>query len=186
MRRETIAPRDDLFVSRVRFRLPQHWANRYDRTAGAARPAMPARRSSALLLVPVDRAHPAEPRQRRAEPVLLLRQELAALPQDADAHHVGRLHPLARRRRIDRRAAARAERLHARIAAVRGRLDVVHRLAGHAEGGAGHRHRHAERRAGAGLAIGGMADRGLVGIGIALDGDEAAMARAVDFHSWYP
>src|ERR1051325_1040847 len=83
--------------------------------SSAARRACP----SPLLLVLVDRVHPAQPRQRRAEPVLLLRQEVAALAQDADADHVGRLRPLARRGGIDRRAAARAERLHTRIAALR-------------------------------------------------------------------
>src|SRR5262249_46227637 len=138
--------------------------------------ARPARRSSALLLVLVDGAHRAEPRQRRAEPVLLLRQEVVALAQDADAHHVGRLRARARRGGVDRRPTARTERRHARIAALRRRLDVSRRLAGHAERGAGHRHRYAERRAGAGLAIGAVADRGLLRIGLAFDRDVAAVA----------
>src|SRR5262249_59303679 len=79
-----------------------------------------------------------------------------------------------------------AERLHARIAALRRRLDVSRRLASHAERGARHRHRDAERRARAGLAIGAVADRRLLGIGLAFDRDVAAVARAVDLHSAIP
>src|SRR5689334_12563044 len=42
MRAVSIAPRDDIFVARIRPGLPQYWANRYDCTAGTARPARPA------------------------------------------------------------------------------------------------------------------------------------------------
>ncbi len=133
--------------------------------------------------MPSDAGHPIP---RRAEPVLPLRRELVALLQDADAHHVGRLLAFARRGRIDRRAALAAERLHARIAAVGRGLQVVGRLALHLELAARDRHRDAERRAGAGLAIGAMADVDLLRIGLAFDGDAAAMARAGDFHDVLP
>ena len=56
-----------------------------------------------------------------------------ALAQDADAHAVGVLLAFARRGRIDRRAAFRAERLDARRAAVGRQLEVVLRRARHLE-----------------------------------------------------
>src|ERR1700694_4503622 len=138
------------------------------------------RRTSALLLVLVTGGKSAQPGQRRPHPVLLLGQELLPLSQDADADHVRRLRPLAGRRRIDRRSAARAERLDARVAAVGRRLDVTRRLSGHSERRARNGDRDAERRAGAGLTIGAMTDRRLVGIGLTLDRDVAAVAGAVD------
>jgi len=64
----------------------------------------------------MDGRQPGYPRQRRAEPVLPPRHELVALAQDTNTHHVGRLRPVARRGRIDRRAAAWTEGLRARIA----------------------------------------------------------------------
>ena len=94
--------------------------------------------------------------------------------------------PVAGRRRIDRRAATRAEGLQARIAAVGGGLQVERWLSGHLERVAGHRDRNAERRAGAGLAIGAVADHDLLRVGLAFDGDGAAMAGAVDFHEMAP
>src|ERR1700704_3748542 len=139
-------------------------------------------RRSGLLLVLVDGGKSAHPGLRRAEPILPLRDELIALAQDSDTHRIGCLLPLARRGRIDRRPAARAEGLHARIAAVGRRLDVIRRLPGHPERGARDRDRDAERRTGAGLAIGAVADLGLLRIGLAFDGDIAAVAGAVDFH----
>src|SRR5262249_28125058 len=94
--------------------------------------------------------------------------------------------PLARRGRVDRRAAARTERLDARIAALGRGLQIAGRLSRHPERRAGNRDRDAERGAGAGLAIGAMADRGLLRIGLGFDGDVAAVARAVDFHAQSP
>src|SRR5262245_35000901 len=66
-----------------------------------------------LLLVPVQGGKGAHPRQRRAEPVLPAWDEITALVQDSHPYHVGRLVPLPRRGRIDRRAAARTECLQA-------------------------------------------------------------------------
>src|SRR5262245_50413970 len=117
---------------------------------------------SGLLLVLLHRAERCHPRLRRAEPVLLLRHELLALAQDADPHHVGRLLAFAGSGGIDRRAATRAERLQARIAALGCGLEVAGRLSGHPEARTWYRHRDAERRAGAGLAIRAMADRGFL------------------------
>src|SRR5262249_45843318 len=57
----------------------------------------------------------------RAHGVELLAFEVAtptALAQDSHPYHVGRLLPVPRRGRIDRRAAARSERLQALIAAL--------------------------------------------------------------------
>src|SRR6185312_12874459 len=88
--------------------------------------------------------------------------------------------------RIDRRAARAAEGLHAPATAVRCRLQIFRRFAGHLELRAWHRHRDAERRAGSGLAVGTVADRDLLRIGFALDGDRAAVTRAGDFHDWNP
>src|SRR6185295_4065696 len=138
--------------------------------------------SLGLLLVLRQRAEPGNPRPRRAVPILPLGRQLIALAQNADPHHVGGLSALARRGRIDRRAAFAAERLQPRVAAVGRGLEVAGGLAGHREGVAGHRHRDAERRARAGLTVGAMADRDFLGIRLALDGDRAAMARAVDSH----
>src|SRR5262249_24774072 len=89
---------------------------------------------SPLLLVLVDRGQSRHPGPRRAEPVLPLRHERVALAQDADSHHVRRLLAVARRGRIDRRAATGAERLHARISALRRRLQIACRLPRHPEG----------------------------------------------------
>src|SRR3981189_3330075 len=141
-----------------------------------------ARRASGLLLVLVHGGKSGDPGLRRAEPILPLGHELIALAQDSDPHRVGRLLPLARRGRIDRRPAARAEGLHARIAAVGRRLDVASRLPRHPERGARDRDRDAEGRTGAGLAIGAVADLGLLRIGLAFDGDIAAVAGAGDCH----
>src|SRR5690242_18706042 len=116
---------------------------------GASRP---------LLLVLRNAVHMRDPIARRAEPALPLRLELIALFEDADANHVGRLLAFAGRGGIDRRAAFAAERLHPRIAAIRGRLHVGGRRAFHPELVSRDRHRDTERRAGAGLAIGAMAD----------------------------
>src|SRR5712671_174062 len=139
-------------------------------------------RASGLLLVLVNGGKSGNPGLRRAEPVLPLWHELIALAQDSDTDRIGRLLSLARRGRIDRRSAARAEGLHARIAAVGRRLDVARRLSRHPERGARHRDRDPEGRTGAGLAIGAVADLRLLRIGLALDGDEPAVAGAVDFH----
>src|SRR5262245_47344746 len=128
-------------------------------------------KTSSLLLVALDAAQRGHPGLRRAEPVLPLGHELLALAPDADPHHVGRLLALARRGGIDRRAAARAERLQARMAALGRGLEIAGRLSGHLEGRARNRHRDAERRAGAGLAIRAMADLGFLGIGVAFDGN---------------
>src|SRR5712691_4123393 len=141
---------------------------------------------SSLLLVLADGGKSRDPRPCRAEPVLPPRLELAALAQDADAHRVGRLRPLARRGRIDRRSATGTERLNARIAAVRRGLEIGRRRSRHSKRRAGHRNRDAERRARAGLTIGAVADRGLLRIGLALDRDVAAVARAVDLHGLSP
>src|SRR5262245_52497502 len=77
-----------------------------------------------LLLVPVQGGKGAHPRQRRAEPVLPAWDEITALVQDSHPYHVGRLLPLPRRGRIDRRAAARTECLQAWIAALSRGLEV--------------------------------------------------------------
>src|SRR5262245_55000754 len=146
-------------------------------------PAMTWREHSSLLLVPVQRVEPRHPRQRGAEPVLPFWNELVALAQDADADHVERLRALARRGRVDRRAAARAERLQSGMAAFRRGLEVSRRRSGHLERRAGNGNVDAERGSRAALAIGAMADRGFLRIGLGFDGDVAAVARAVDFHA---
>src|ERR1700691_2696364 len=87
---------------------------------------------------------------------------------------------------IDRRAAFWAERLHTRIAGIRRGLQIGGRLTGHSESRARDRNRDAKCRAGAGLTIGAMADRRLLRVGLTLDGDEPAMATAVDFHDTLP
>src|SRR5580704_7197281 len=90
-----------------------------------------------LFLVLSDTVNLGDPRTRGTKPVLPPRDELIALAQNADTHRVRWLHAITGRRRIDRRAAFRTERLPARITAFRGRLHVDGRLA-----------RHFERRAG--------------------------------------
>src|ERR1041385_8750469 len=138
--------------------------------------------ASSLLLVLGDAVHAGDPVARRAVPVLLLWHQLVALRQDADPDHVGRLLAFARRGRIDRRAAGAAERLHPWPAAVGGGLDVIGRLALHLEDVARDRHRNAERRAGAGLAVGAVANPDLLRVRFAFDGNRAAVARASDPH----
>ena len=140
------------------------------------------------LLVTAHRGQPRErPRLRRARPALHLRHKLAALAQCAGTHHVVRFLAGAGRRRIDRRAALRTERLRARIAALRRHLDVNRRLARqHLESAAGDRNIGAERGTRAGLAIGAMTDAGFLRIGLAFESDEPAMTTAVHFHFFSP
>src|SRR5215470_14020445 len=109
-----------------------------------------------------------------------------ALVQDPHPYHVGRLLPLPRRGRINRRAAAWTERLQASIAALGRGLEICRRLARYAKGCTGNRNIDAEGRAGAGLAIGAVANRGLLRVRFAFDTDVAAVARAVDFHGFVP
>jgi hypothetical protein len=139
-----------------------------------------------LLLVPVQGGKGAYPRQRRAEPVLPAWDEISALAQDSHPYHVGRLLPLPRRGRIDRRAAARTGHLQAWIAALGCGLEVCRRLARYAKGCAGNGNIDAERGAGADLAIRAVANRGLLRVRFAFDPDVAAVARAVDFHGFVP
>src|SRR3984893_5034211 len=119
--------------------------------AGDMRP--PSLVRSSLLLVLMDGRQPGYPRQRRAKPVLPPRHELVALAQDTNTHHVGRLLPLARRGGIDRRAAAGAEGLQPRMAALRRGLEISRRLPGHLERFPGYRNRYAERGTRARLAV---------------------------------
>src|SRR5262245_51927444 len=135
-----------------------------------------------LLLVPVHGGKRTHPRQRRAEPVLPARDEITTLAQDSHPYQVGRLLPLSRRGRINRRAAARTERLQAWIAALGCGLEVCRRLARYAKGRTGNGNIDAEGGAGADLAIRAVANRGLLGVRFAFDPDVAAVARAVDFH----
>src|SRR5262245_42282013 len=139
-----------------------------------------------LLLVPVQGGKGAHPRQGRVEPVLPARDEITALPQDSHPYHVGRLLPLPRRGRIDRRAAAWTECLQAWIAALSSGLEVCRRLARYAKGRTGNGNIDAEGGAGADLAIRAVANRGLLRVGFAFDPDIAAVARAVDFHEFVP
>ena len=96
--------------------------------------------------------------------------------------------PVARRRASSNRSASRivGRRPAGADCSVGGGLQIKGWLPGHLERGAGHRDRNPERRAGAGLAIGAMADHGLVGVGLAFDADRAAMAGAVDSHEMAP
>src|SRR6516225_5060225 len=139
-----------------------------------------------LLLVPVQGGKGAHPRQRRAEPVLPAWDEVTALVQDTHPYHVGRLLPLPRRGRINRRAAAWTERLQASIAALGRGFEVCRRLARYAKGCTGNGNINAEGGAGANLAIRAVANRGLLGVRFAFDPDIAAVARAVDFHDFVP
>src|SRR5215468_9574547 len=91
-----------------------------------------------------------------------------------------------RRGRIDRRAAARTERLQAWIAALGRGLEVCRRLARYAKGRTGNRNINAEGGAGADLAIRAVANRGLLRVGFAFYPDIAVVARAVDFHEFVP
>src|SRR5262245_62255501 len=136
-----------------------------------------------LLLVPVQGGKGAHPRQRRAPPVLPPWDEVTALVQDSHPYHVGRLLPLPRRGRINRRAAAWTERLQASIAALGRGLEVCRRLARYAKSCTRNGNINAEGGAGANLAIRAVANRGLLRISFAFDPDIAAVARAVDFHS---
>src|SRR5262249_32797560 len=112
--------------------------------------------------------------------------EITALVQDSHPYHVGRLLPLPRRGRINRRAAAWTERLQASIAALGRGLEVCRRLARYAKGCTGNGNINAEGGAGANLAIRAVANRGLLGVRFAFDRDIAAVARAVDFHEFVP
>src|SRR5215831_4495512 len=109
-----------------------------------------------------------------------------ALVQDSHPYHVGRLLPLPRRGRIDRRAAARTECLQASIAALGRGLEVCRRLARYAKSCTGNGNINAEGGTGADLAIRAVADRGLLWVRFAFDPDIAAVARAVDFHEFVP
>jgi len=131
-----------------------------------------------LLLVPAQGGKGAHPRQRRAEPVLPAWDEVTALAQDSHPYHVGRLLPLPRRGRINRRAAAWTERLQALIAALGRGLEVCRRLARYAKGCTGNGNINAEGGAGADLAIRAVANRGLLRVRFAFDLDIAAVARA--------
>src|SRR5262249_12796309 len=122
----------------------------------------------------------------RAEPVLPPRDEITALAQDSHPYHVGRLLPLSRRGRINRRAAARTERLQAWIAALGCGLEVCRRLARYAKGRTGNGNIDAEGGAGANLALRAVANRGLLRVPFAFVPDVAAVARPVDFHGFDP
>src|SRR5689334_2527758 len=126
-----------------------------------------------LLFELADAVHPGHPVARRTPPDLPLRHQLIALFQHADAHDVDRLLTFARRGRIQRGAAGRAERLRARIAALGRGLDVDRRLAAYLEAFALDRDSDAERRTAGRLAVGAMADAVGVGIRLALDRDTA-------------
>src|SRR5262249_27393562 len=139
-----------------------------------------------LLVVPAQGGKGAYPRQRRAEPALPAWDEITALAQDPHPHHVGRLLPLPRRGRKDRRAAARTERLQAWIAALGRGLEVCRRLARYAKSCTGNGNIDAEGGAGADLAIRAVANRGLLRVRFTLDPDVSAVARAVDFHEFVP
>src|SRR5262245_38749604 len=139
-----------------------------------------------LLLVPAQGRKGAHPRQRRVAPVLPAWDEVTALVQDSHPYHVGRLLPVPRRGRINRRAAAWTERLQASIAALGRGLEVCRRLARYAKGCTGNGNINAEGGAGANLAIRAVANRGLLGVRFAFDPDIAAVARAVDFHEFVP
>src|SRR5262249_6612786 len=137
-------------------------------------------------IVPAQAGKRAHPRQRRAEPVLPAWGKITALAQDSHPYHVGRLLPLSRRGRIDRRAAARTECLQAWIAAFGRGLEVCRRLARYAKGCTGNGNIDAEGGAGADLAIRAVANRGLLRVRFAFDADVSAVARAVDFHGFVP
>src|SRR5581483_5684468 len=126
----------------------------------------------------------AEPVLLRAAPDLFFRDEPVALAGRADTDIVD-LRPLARRGRVDVRAALRAEGLHA-LAAAFGGLDVDRRLARDPERAVGRRNRSAERRAGQLLAVGAVADRRLLRVDLGFIGDVATMASTVDFHGQSP
>src|SRR5262245_41427675 len=135
-----------------------------------------------LLLVPAQGGKGAHPRQRRAEPVLPAWDEITALAQNSHPYHVGRLLPLPRRGRIDRRAAARTECLQAWIAALARGLEVCRRLARYAKGRRENGNICAEGGAGADWSIRAVANRGLLWARFSFDPDVAAVARALDFH----
>src|SRR5262249_48573043 len=112
--------------------------------------------------------------------------DVTELAHDPTPCLVGRLMPLPGRGRIDRRAAARTERLQAWIAALGRGLEVCRRLARYAKGCTGNGNINAEGGAGADLAIRAVANRSLLGVRFAFDPDIAAVAPAVDFHQFVP
>src|SRR5581483_9060265 len=124
----------------------------------------------ALFFISGQASDIGDPWLRRPVPDLALWHELVALPQDADAQ------------RIERRPAGAAKSLDPRIAALGGRLNVSARLAGNLQRRARHSDRDAERGAGRSLAIGAMAQIGVIRIGFGFDPDRAAGASAVHFH----
>src|SRR5262245_28456397 len=101
----------------------------------------PGRRALLLLLFRYRRDS-LDPWLLRAPPDLPLRHELVALVDGADADEQ-QARAVGRRRRVDRRAAPRTERLLALVAAVAG-LNVDRRLALDAEARAFDRHHGAE------------------------------------------
>jgi hypothetical protein len=131
-------------------------------------------------------SEPGDPGPRRAKPDLLLRHKPSALAQNSDTQRVGGPRMFARRGRIDRRGARRAEGLNSRIAAVRRGLQIACRLPCHREGIAGGTDRDAKRRTGAGLTVGAMADRNRLRIDLRRNGNCAAMAGAVHLYGFAP
>src|SRR5512134_3587443 len=125
------------------------------------------------------RAEVHRPRQRRAAPHLRLRRELRALAHRAQAQ-VEHLRILLRRG-PEARAAIRAERLRAAIAA-RGGLYVELGLAAELEAFLRHLDERHVGRAGQRLAVGAVADAGLLRVGFGLIAHLAAVAAAFDFH----
>src|SRR5262245_36881487 len=141
--------------------------------------------SSALLLRFGKRWNPSEPLLLRAAPDLMLRHKLIALAHGADANVVG-LRPVAGSGRIDWRSATRTERLHALIAALAG-LHIDRGLARQdAKVTIRRRDRDTEGGAGQHLAVGAVADRRPLRIGIRRIGDVAAVAASVDLHPCFP
>src|SRR5215467_10051487 len=107
-------------------------------------PSVPA--ISALLLGPGQSGNAPEPLLLRSAPDLPLRHQLIALAHGTDADVVN-LRPVAGSGRIDRRSTARAESLHALVAALAG-LHIDGGLARqNAEAMVRRRHRGTKRRA---------------------------------------
>src|SRR5713226_6577765 len=126
-----------------------------------------------------------QPDLRRAEPVLIARDELVALANGADTQHDHRGVP-ADRSGVDRRAAGRAERLLASVAAL-GRLHVDRGSAGKKRKRARLRQHHrAEGGARKGLAVRAMANNYCGGVDLRLESDAAAMTAAFDLHGFFP
>src|SRR6185312_1356114 len=110
------------------------------------------------------------------------RPEMLALAHRAEAQAVG-LRVLAHARRVDRRAAARAEGMAAPGPRIGG-LHIGRRLAGEQpERARLGRDGDAEGRAGQGLAVCTATHAGLLGISFGLEADEPAMAAPVDLQS---